>query len=89
MDDRLDVIRSLKDFKDSPGYTFVGNIVKQHIKTKVDELANLLRQSDKKNDYMIYRLSGYLDGFEEAADMINSAIEELKPKDFKEEKPLY
>jgi hypothetical protein len=88
-EDRQEVIRSIRDFKDSPGYRFVTDIVKTHLKTKVEELANLLRQSDKKNDYMIYRLSGYLDGFEEGADVLNGALEELKPKDAKDEKPIY
>ena len=87
--DREEVLRSLRAFQTSIGYEFVKDLVTEHLKEKAREMGDLLRQSDKKNDYMIYRLSGYLDGFENAADLIDSSINEINKPKKEDEKPIY
>lgn len=89
MEHREEILSSLRLFQNSLGYAFLKDMATNHVKSKAQELGDLLRLADRKNDYVIYRLSGYLDGFENGLDLIETAVNEVKAKEPKDEKPIY
>lgn len=89
MDNREDILTSLRAFKNSIGYAFLQDLATKHVKSKAQELGDVLRMAEKKNECVIYRLSGYLDGFENGMALIETAISEVKEPNVKEDKPIY
>ena len=89
--EREELLRELQIFSKSQVRAEVKAEAQRHLTTKLRELRALLSLHPEleHHDEMIYRVGGYLDGFEDASNLIEKMVEGLKPNEEIKEKPIY